>query len=157
VIFRRAREISCAAVTIVLLAHVGAASAQTPRTIARAQFQRAFALWSSLRVHSYSFRIRFGGFPIPAGDKPVRITVRNGRADHGGSGGVLDGNGGLPLNTVANLFREIRHVLADPQAGDVTVRYDTRRGIPVYGSLDPTRSGVDDEFSWRIDAFAPGR
>jgi hypothetical protein len=59
------------------------------------------------------------------------------------------------LDTVPEMFAEIRRALNDPKAGDVTVRYDARRGFPRTASIDRIRSAIDDEIEWTVDRFKP--
>ncbi len=150
---RTALRCFSATTALILTIASGAAAAQSGRTLQRTQLQRSLALWNSLHLRNYTFRIRFTAFPVPGGNLPVSITVRNGRPSDSKSVQSLHAYGGFPLDTVPNLFREIRHVLYDPKAGKVVVHYDRRLGFPRSASIDPTRTIVDDQFSWTIDQF----
>jgi hypothetical protein len=59
------------------------------------------------------------------------------------------------VGTIPETFAAIRHVLLDPQAGAVSVRYDAHRGFPRTVSLDPIKHAVDDEIGWTVDRFQP--
>ncbi|MDQ6807621.1 MAG: DUF6174 domain-containing protein [Actinomycetota bacterium] len=141
------------AITALVLMIASAAAAQSGRALQRTQLQRSVALWNAQHLRNYTFRIQFTAFPVPGGNLPVTITVRNGRPSDSKSVQLQHAYGGFPLDTVPNLFKEIRHVLSDPNAGKVVVHYDRRHGFPVSASIDPTKAIVDDEFSWTIDQF----
>jgi hypothetical protein len=117
------------------------AAASTPRQ----QLERNQARWDARHLRDYRFRLRVA-CSCPAGNRPVTITVRNGRPR------------GAPrfvraLDTIPKLFSEIRRALDDPKAGNVTARYDTRRGYPRSASIDRIKNAVDDEFGWTLDRF----
>jgi hypothetical protein len=76
----------------------------------------------------------------------VTVTVRKGRP-HGATGFQKQ------LDTVPKMFGHIERALGDPKAGDVSIRYDARRGFPRSASIDAIKNAVDDEIGWTVDRF----
>jgi hypothetical protein len=104
------------------------------------------ALWAHQNMRDYRFRLLVRCF-CPAPGKRITVTVRRGRPV-----GPRPFTG---VGTIPEMFAAIRHVLLDPQAGAVSVRYDAHRGFPRTVSLDPIKHAVDDEIGWTVDRFQP--
>jgi hypothetical protein len=82
----------------------------------------------------------------PSAGHAVTVTVRDGRP-HGATGYAKQ------LDTVPEMFRAIRTALDDPHAGDVSARYDSKRGFPRRASIDRIKNAIDDEIGWTADRF----
>jgi hypothetical protein len=112
----------------------------------RQQLKDARALWASQHVRSYRYRLRLSCFCPQEVRGPVTIVVRNGRP-RGTSGFHKQ------LDTVRELFTKISRALKDEKAGDVSARYDRRRGFPREASIDQIKLAIDDELSFTVDRF----
>jgi hypothetical protein len=135
---------------LVVLAAGAAVAALAPpalgdREAQRRELRRNRSLWASQHLRDYRFRLRVRCF-CPSRGHAVIVTVRNGRA-HGASGFQKQ------LDTVPEMFAMIRTALDDPRAGEVTVRYDRRRGFPRTASIDRIKNAIDDEVGWTADRF----
>lgn len=114
---------------------------QDPRKAALAQ---ARARWKKHGFGgTYRFRLDVMCFCVGTG-KASTITVRRGRAS--GSDGAENA-----VDTVPKMFRLIAEALDDPNAGEVDVRYDPKRGFPRAAAIDRIEMAMDDEISWSAD------
>ena len=119
--------------------------ARTDRASQTAELDAARARWAAQHIRDYRFRLRVDCF-CPYSSRPYTITVRRGHPH--GSVGFLK-----LFDTVPEMFKEIRDALNDPNAGDVVVRYDGRRGFPRSAHIDPIKTAIDDEHGWTADRF----
>jgi hypothetical protein len=109
------------------------------------ELSRNRALWSAQHLGDYRFRLSVRCF-CPSAGHPVTVTVRKGRP-HGATGFQQQ------LDTVPEMFGRIERALGDPKAGEVSVRFDARRGFPRSASIDSIKNAVDDEIGWTVDRF----
>lgn len=134
---------------LVIIVALGALIAAAPSRGAvngqRRELERNRTLWAQQHIRDYRFRLRVYCF-CPSRGHAVTITVRGGRP-HGATGFQTQ------FDTVPELFRQIRHALDDPDAGEIKVRYDARRGFPRSASIDRIKNAIDDEISWKVDRF----
>jgi hypothetical protein len=100
----------------------------------------ARARWRRAGLRSYRFRLRVSCFCPGAGEERT-IRVRDGRP-HGGEGADA------VVDTVPEMFRQIRDALRSDDSGDVAVRYDEKLGYPRRASIDRIEMAIDDEISW---------
>jgi hypothetical protein len=107
----------------------------------------ARARWRHAGLRSYRFRLRVSCFCPEAGVERV-IRVRAGRP-HGGKGADT------VVDTVPEMFRQIRDALDSDRSGDVTVRYDPELGYPRSASIDRIEMAIDDEISWTARGLRP--
>ena len=114
--------------------------APAPPSHQQVQLARARALWGAQRLLSYRFRLRITCDCPPASDRPLEVTVRNGRPQNAP---YFPGQ----LQTFPQMFRLIGQILADPNSEGATVRYDPHRGFP--------RAARIDAISWTVDRFQP--
>ena len=105
-----------------------------------AALNAARARWRDAGLRSYRFRLEVSCYCPDAGVERV-IRVRDGRPQ-GGKGADRS------VDTVPEMFRQIRDALDNPDAGDVEVRYDAELGYPRAASLDRIKMAIDDEISW---------
>jgi Family of unknown function (DUF6174) len=116
----------------------------------RGQERRALAhnraVWKEQHLRDYRFRLRIRCFCPASVRGPITVTVRNGRP-HGATDFQKQ------IDTVPEMFAQIERAVGDKRAGDVDVKYSSRRGFPRKGSIDRIKKAIDDEFGWTVDHF----
>ena len=122
-----------------------ALAADADRVAQRRELERNRARWARQHLRDYRFRLRVTCF-CPFRGRAVTVVVRHGRP-HGA------GDSQKQLDTVPEMFAQIRRALDDPKAGEVAVRYDRHRGFPRNVSIDRIKNAIDDEIAWTVDHF----
>ncbi|MGI8803766.1 MAG: DUF6174 domain-containing protein [Solirubrobacteraceae bacterium] len=118
----------------------GAASHPAQPSPDRVGLDHGQARWNAQHLTSYRFRLTITCDCLGPSHRRLEIIVRRGRPP---GGGLFPGQ----LQTFPEMFRLIRRVLDDPNAGGATVQYDPRRGFPRAARLDAV--------SWAVDHFQP--
>jgi hypothetical protein len=113
--------------------------------------------WQALGISSYSFVYTKSCECTVTGPNPSRITVVNGAvtkvtsADDAAT--VFNGNiAAFP--TVDTLFAIAARVRKQ-NAAKINITYDNTYHFPREIYIDPEQNAIDDEITWRVDAFTP--
>lgn len=116
--------------------------------------------WEDANISHYRFDLTLSCFCAFRDRMPLTIEVQDGKVV---SMTFADGQAVptddpnyefyLTYGTIEKIFERIESALADPEAGEVTVKYDPTFGYPVDAAIDYIELAADDEMYLTVSGF----
>jgi hypothetical protein len=116
--------------------------------------------WEDANITNYRFKLTLSCFCPFQDQMPLSIEVRNGTVvsmtypdGRAVASDDINYEFFLQYGTMDNLFAKIEGAQADPEAGEVIVKYDPTYGFPVEASIDYIKLAIDDEMYVTVSEF----
>ncbi len=117
-------------------------------------------VWEDADIAHYRFELTLSCFCAFRDQMPLTIEVQDGEVvsmtfPDGQPVPMDDPNYEFYLSygTMEGIFERIEGALADPEAGQVTVKYDPTLGFPLDAAIDYIELAADDEMYLTVSGF----